>query len=330
MVHVTSVLAPNDPGYRDTLKLLALAFCACQFGHCRLAARVSAVLPALMASATQIAAPNYAQREMTADTNDGEAEPYSHPIRANPFFTLLNRDIRYMIYDLLDLPPVSLSCLGFVLSCQEALAATEQVAALRLKQLLLSFESEVPIEWHDIALPTFPPGTAYRDLNNIKIICSERALQDIGEAYRSLLSHYFAKITFVCNSIEGLEVSESPPEPATMRTQSDESSPQNYLLTAPEPGTVHYEMANYVEKVLGIIEQERQSLMQASGRRRPKIAEPVQPIRTVTIEIAWGGLLPDAMTYLEGFHYLDAQYLDQHKDELRRVGIQPRQYAWPT
>jgi hypothetical protein len=41
MVHVTSVLARNDPGYRDTLKLLALAFCACQLGPCRLAACVS-------------------------------------------------------------------------------------------------------------------------------------------------------------------------------------------------------------------------------------------------------------------------------------------------
>jgi hypothetical protein len=283
-----------------------------------------------MASATQIAASNYAQRAMTADTSDGGAKPYAHPIRANPFFTLLNRDIRYMIYDLLDLPPMSLSCLGFVLSCREALAEAEQVAALRLKQLLLSFESEVPTEWHEIVLPTFPPGTAYRDLNNIQIICSERALQDIGKAYRSLLSHYFAKISYVCSSIEGLEVSQSLPEPATMRIPSDESLPQGHLLTAAEPGTVHYEMANYVEKVLGVIEQEHQPTMQPSGRRRSKIEGPVQPIRTVTIEIVWGCLLPDAIISPEGFNYLDAQYLTQHKDELRRVGIQPRQYAWPT
>jgi hypothetical protein len=249
-------------------------------------------------------------------------------MRANSFFTHLNRDIRYMIYDLLDLPLVSLSYLGLVLPCREALAEAEQVAALRLKQLLLSFKSELPDNGHQVALPLVSSGTAYRDLNNVNIICSERALQDIGKTYLGLLSHYFAKITFVCKSIEGLEALESSQEPTTMRTQSDERIPQYHLLTAPEPGTVHYEMANYLEKVLDGIEREHRYTIQPSSR--PQTWEPAKPIRTVTIEIVWGGLLPDAMTYSEGFNHLEDQYINQHKDELRRVGIQPRKYAWPT
>jgi hypothetical protein len=134
----------------------------------------------------------------SAYASDNVANAYEHSMRANSFFTHLSRDIRYMIYDLLDLPPISVSCLGFVLSCRGALAEAEQVAALRLKQLLLSFKNELPHDGHQVALPLVSLGAAYRDLNNIKIMCSERTLQDIGKMYLGLLSHYFAKITFVC------------------------------------------------------------------------------------------------------------------------------------
>lgn len=110
--------------------------------------------------------------------------------------TQLNRDIRWMIYDLLDFPPISLSCLGFLLSCREALVEAELVAALQLKQQLLSLKSVIPDRGHHIVLPTFPSGVAFRDLNNIKIMCHEAALNDMGKTFQVLFSHYFMKVTF--------------------------------------------------------------------------------------------------------------------------------------
>jgi hypothetical protein len=63
-------------------------------------------------------------------------DSYERPIRQNSFFAHLNHDVRCVIYDLLDLPPISLSCLGLVLSCRQALAESERIAVVQLNRFL--------------------------------------------------------------------------------------------------------------------------------------------------------------------------------------------------
>ncbi|KAL7775872.1 hypothetical protein CFE70_006284 [Pyrenophora teres f. teres 0-1] len=65
------------------------------------------------------------------------------PVRVNSFFTHLNLDVRCMIYDLLELPPVSNANLGLVLSCKQAYVETETSAVRNFNRLLKKTEAEV-------------------------------------------------------------------------------------------------------------------------------------------------------------------------------------------
>jgi hypothetical protein len=57
---------------------------------------------------------------MDTNSNTAQAAPYEPPMRINSFFTHLNYDVRCLIYDLLDLPPISHENRGLVLSCKDA------------------------------------------------------------------------------------------------------------------------------------------------------------------------------------------------------------------
>jgi hypothetical protein len=65
-----------------------------------------------------------------------QPKPYETPMRANPFFTYLNHNVHCLVYDLLDLPPISHASLGFVLSYKEAYIETSTAAAWNLNRYL--------------------------------------------------------------------------------------------------------------------------------------------------------------------------------------------------
>jgi hypothetical protein len=72
------------------------------------------------------------------DTNNVTTQPapYETPMRINYFFTDLNHDVRCLIYDLLELLPVSHENLGLVLSCKNAYTETSTAAARNFNRYL--------------------------------------------------------------------------------------------------------------------------------------------------------------------------------------------------
>lgn len=91
------------------------------------------------------------------------------------------------------------------------------------------------------------------------------------------------------------------------------------------PVTAYHRLSYSLDQFLRFIEREHRSRWWTIEPMTPRV-----PRRTMTIEIIWGDVPPDAMTYSNGFNYLEAQYVAQHKDNMRRTGVVPRKYAWPT
>jgi hypothetical protein len=70
-------------------------------------------------------------------------------------FDRFNYDVRCLIYDFLNLPPISHCCLGFVLSCREALTERERFAAQHLNQYLRDMDNVARQENRRLLTPIF-------------------------------------------------------------------------------------------------------------------------------------------------------------------------------
>lgn len=128
------------------------------------------------------------------------AQPYETTSRLNYFFTHLNHDVRHMIYDFLDLPPISVSCLGLVLCCRQAMVETRPAAAQQLKRRLAAAEAMARKEGRHFFIPKTEEKLEYVSLGRIEIVACSRSYTMESNGIHMLLSCCFSKIKIVCLS----------------------------------------------------------------------------------------------------------------------------------
>ncbi|KAA8618237.1 hypothetical protein PtrSN002B_005090 [Pyrenophora tritici-repentis] len=145
---------------------------------------------------------------MSKSTDTTAASPSANepPVRANMFFTHLNLDVRCMIYDLLELPPVGNTNIGFILSCKQAYTGAETAAVRGFNRLLKKTEAEmVELETNggrdetpgarlDVSL--YPSTSKFSDLRNLRIGVSWPIIQRPVLA-KQLLGCHLSKLTLV-------------------------------------------------------------------------------------------------------------------------------------
>lgn len=170
-----------------------------------------------------------------------------------------------MVYDHLDLPPISLASLGLVLSCREALAETEQAVRPQLNRRLLVFKAAA--EGHAVISPKLSDKSTFKQMSTIGIGCPKEPLYYDGNS-EALLGCCFAKVSFL---YKGREQFQAP-----------------------------------VCKIAPVL------------------------IRTKCITMVWGETRPYLISEVQDFKYLEGSYSKSHKDNMRRNGVSPRDYAWPT
>jgi hypothetical protein len=251
--------------------------------------------------------------------------PAEIPIRPNSFFTHLNHDIRYMVYNLIDLPPVSLSSLGLVLSCREALAESEQVAKVHLNRHLLAFKSAAKAEGHVVVLPQLPDQPKFCDMSRIKITSREELLFYPSTSFMSLLSYCFSEVTFICKTPEELGALVSAEEIAAVQVRFNEASLEHSWYEYSRSSGHCKRIVDTFSSITEAVDKHYRYWSQVSNMVTPPI-----PVRTKTIAVVWGDMPPDIMAVSVGFEYFEATYPNRIKDEMHRMRVISKHYAWPT
>jgi hypothetical protein len=143
-----------------------------------------------------------------SDTNSDTAQPlpYDTPMRPNSLFTHLNRDVRCLIYDLIDLPPVSHASLGLLLSCKEAYSETSAAAARNLNRYLKNKETVTKEEQYRLVVPKFSLDANFASLQILTIQTSRVMVLTRYHDPLSLISLDFSKITIVVLTNQELNV----------------------------------------------------------------------------------------------------------------------------
>jgi hypothetical protein len=247
------------------------------------------------------------------------SQPYETPLRANSFFTHLNHDIRCLVYDLLELPPISHQCLGFVMSCQQALNETERAAVRNLNLYLTNV-----VAWYELLpcrplISHFSPNARYSHLKEITVtITSVRSDNKQNEYFSDLLGCYFSKVTFQTKAAkQSGETAISP------RSQEDEVDTK--LV---EPLTVHtsYSRADsFIFMVIFLLDRTQPYI---KARRKRPTALDSRSVHVKTIAVAWGEHSQDNASEFEniGVDYNNGcvQGLNQQKESDLST------HSWPT
>jgi hypothetical protein len=129
-------------------------------------------------------------------------------IRQNSFFTHLNHDVRCLIYDLLDLPPISPSCLGLVMSCRQALVETERNAVVHLNRFLENLQQNAQREGGRFKLPSFKLDASYATLSRLNVEIHWRATRNSHHQWTALyelLGGSSSKVKIISMPTENLE-----------------------------------------------------------------------------------------------------------------------------
>lgn len=125
-----------------------------------------------------------------------------------------------MIYDLLDLPPVSHAYVGLALSCRKALIEPEQAAVRGLNHTVEGMMAAPKSRGRLSSLPKYPANTSFASLNKITIITSWATFstknKDAMDELDTLLDCYFSRITV---DVEDLHVE-------TVSTETDDDTDQ--------------------------------------------------------------------------------------------------------
>jgi len=244
------------------------------------------------------------------------APPYEMPIRAKSFFNHLNYDIRCMIYDLLDLPPISHVCLGLILSCREALAETEQAAVRGLNCRLADLEVVAECRSHRHMLNKFPFTATFADLNKISIeICWSTGLTKYFPALEALLSYYFSQVTMVCKADTEFEAASSQIVEGT---------------AAPD----YWDEYQCITKAYLIIDQVLYCIADYEVGNNSELSYSSKassfPVRTKTIGVVWGDIPNDVSINSSDLKYVESHYSRLVKDMIGEgTETDTTTYSWP-
>lgn len=116
------------------------------------------------------------------------------------FFDRLNYDVRTIIYSYMILPSVSNECVGFVLSCRDAMEETAPQAVRNLNQVLTNLDTYI-LYGEEIEIPTnYDLKKGYTQLNEIKLTVHPRTIlpfssDDLQGRLILLLGMWFRRIT---------------------------------------------------------------------------------------------------------------------------------------
>lgn len=125
-------------------------------------------------------------------------------MRTNSFFTHLKYDVRCVIYDFMDLPPILHSNVGFVMSCKQAKAETKRAATQNVNRFIKALQATAQQQGHHFIWSKFAPTTKFADLNNISISVGWDFIVHLDWVWQ-LLSCYFSRVTVACKSAAELQ-----------------------------------------------------------------------------------------------------------------------------
>jgi hypothetical protein len=117
--------------------------------------------------------------------------------------------VRCLIYDLLDLPPISRESLGLVISCKDAYTETSTAAARKLNRYLEDKVCAAKQDGYRLMAAPFPLNASFASLQQLTIRALWRTVKKQYGGLLSILESHFAKVTIVCmteselNALEG-------------------------------------------------------------------------------------------------------------------------------
>jgi hypothetical protein len=241
------------------------------------------------------------------------SHPYETPLRANSFFTHLSYDIRCLIYDLLELPPISHKCLGFVLSCQQALSETERAAVRNLNLYLTNVVAGCEQPAYQPLVPHFPPDAKFGHLTEITMVITSDWLNDKPNLYlKDLLRCYFSKVTFRYQAAQhfpcwqGDEINRGLLEPLSVRTSYHKAE------------TILYIVMFLIERTQPFVKNTRTSPTSLDS----------MSVHTKTIGIAWGGDSQDRLSEFE--EVIDDKHERRMEIVRQQQELDPDSHSWPT
>jgi len=247
------------------------------------------------------------------------APPCEMPIRAKSLFNHLNYDVRCMIYDLLDLPPISHACLGLVLSCREALAETEQAAVRGLNRRLADLGVIAVCRSHRHMLNKFPLGATFADLNKITIeLCWSTGLIRYPPVLEALLSYYFSQVAIVCKAT----------------TEFEAGSSQIHGDVRGLAALGDWDEYQCITKAYFVIDQVLYRIADYEFGKTPEISyssmDSSFPVRTKTIAVVWGDIPNDVSINSSDLKYIESHYSRLVKDMIGEgTDTDTATYSWP-
>jgi hypothetical protein len=250
-------------------------------------------------------------------------QPYETPMRANSFFAHLNYDVRCLIYDFLDLPPISHSCLGLIMSCKEAKADTTPAAARNLKRYLTETQRSFNRHGYSLILPIIALDADHNDLKDITITTSWWTVYEPWHGLSKLLGCYFSTVTIVCKT---------PQEMAALAGADgvvSEATSRNHVLDFAETDEKIpnlYERARWVMNAFMLLLDEKEYKL-----RRPHSQSSTSParFRTTTFKLVWRGTTHENLRAAV-FDYLSFEYNTAFKENWRQQYGIAANYPWPT
>ncbi|KAF2826850.1 hypothetical protein CC86DRAFT_369987 [Ophiobolus disseminans] len=241
-------------------------------------------------------------------------------MRENSFFTHLNYDVRCMIFDLLDLPPISHDSLGLVLSCRKAVDETEQAAVRGLNRRFASIIATTARK-DPIPPPSkFPHSASFADMGRITITVG---WEYMCEPFRNVafleevLSYYFSEVTIVCKTAEK---SQALTDTASVQTHDA----RDFMLMAFLGQNFRWKAEYTICRILEHIEMYQRHYRHPGN---PYASSTEIPTRTKKIVFSYGNVDENS----GGFECLKVQYSDKFKEIMRREGgMDVAAYSWPT
>tara|TARA_R110002003_G_scaffold175_3_gene14193 strand:+ start:29142 stop:30158 length:1017 start_codon:yes stop_codon:yes gene_type:complete len=264
------------------------------------------------------------------------AQPYEIPIRTNSFFTQLNYDVRCLVYNHLDLPPLSHSFVGFVMSCREALNETEQIAALQVNRYLEGIRVAAAQQGHCLLMPTLPIGSSYANLSEITITCRWKDVSHRYHAVQTLLATYFSRVTFDCKTKQEFKALANASQLAS--------------VMVPVPDAPSSSLSGAITGFVDSLERFIIRTSSAKGKAKfimDRIANAIEfenklkrnqkaksgPIHTKTITLIWGDIPKDTTDIAGNQMWAEEQMqfgIKYSETEARERGIESATYPWPT
>ncbi|KAF2002091.1 hypothetical protein P154DRAFT_562217 [Amniculicola lignicola CBS 123094] len=125
-------------------------------------------------------------------------------LRSTSFFEHLHFDVRALIYDCMDLPPISHDYVGFILASRQAKKEAHEAVTRALRQYMNGFKRRYELfEKHSIAISGITPNNSFTQLCEIAIqgplIMFDNANFYVHRFERYLFPKPFRKITLICS-----------------------------------------------------------------------------------------------------------------------------------